>query len=446
VCAQHAAKFSAIAHARGRDGHTVGVMNLVNARDHGATGDGVTDDHHALTAAIRAAHEAGGATVFLPAGTYAVSAPLGEKGGIAKVCLLGDGERASTILASGGFAPVGGAWIECRIENLMVDAGGHGAPGLVVNLDKSYVRHCWVRGWKKYGLSLNPDKEGLLNWIDDNFVEQCDGTGIHTTHLFYDSWIVNNNVGSTGPNLSIESGPVRVLANHLNGSPRYNIELRGNKSLTIIGNICEGSRREAILYTMPEFLDTDSPQVQIVANNITNGGKEEAGRYPAIGIYARDATHRTRGFNITGNYIACEDDGAGWSYAVDAECVDVLAVTGNQWDNGGFTTAAVRSNGMNVSITGNTSANDDRVVAELEAPIVLTANRGDRVYFMGDGAAATLPPAAGNTCRYTFINVGGGNCRIAAHTKQRIDREAAISLAPGGRAEVLSDGGNWWSV
>ena len=105
---------------------------------------------------------------------------------------------------------------------------------------------------------------------------------------------------------------MRILANHLNGSPRYNIELRGNKSLTIIGNICEGARREAIIYTMPSWLESDSPQVQIVGNNITNGGKDDTGRYPAIGIYSRDATHRTSGFNITGNYFACTDDDADW--------------------------------------------------------------------------------------------------------------------------------------
>jgi len=214
------------------------------------------------------------------------------------------------VLALGDFAPIGGSWTQCRVENLMVDTGGHGGTGMTVDLDKSYVRHCWIRNWRGMGISLTPNRVGLLNWIEDNFVEQCEGVGIHTTYRFYDSWIVNNNVGSTGPNLSVESGPVRVLANHLNGAPRFNIELRGNKSLTIIGNICEGARREAIRYVMPEFLDTDHPQVQIVGNNITNGGKEEAGRYPAIGIYARDAEHRAAGFSITGNFIACEDDGA----------------------------------------------------------------------------------------------------------------------------------------
>jgi Pectate lyase superfamily protein len=422
-------------------------MTVANVREYGAVGDGVTDDHAAVTAAITAADGAGGGTVFFPSGVYAVSAPLGiADPGISRVCLLGDGDRASTILATGNFAPVTGAWTQSRIENMMIDAGGHGGPGMMVDLDKSYVRHCWVRNWSGHGISLNPTRVGLLNWVDDTFVEQCDGTGVHTTYRFYDSGIVNNNIGSTGPNLSVESGPVRILANHLNGSPRFNIELRGNKSLTIIGNICEGARREAIVYTMPSWLGTDSPQVQIVGNNITNGGKESPGEYPAIGVYSRDAAHRTSGFNITGNYFACTDDDAGWAYAVVADDVDTVAITGNQWDNRGFTVAPVKVSGTNISVAGNTSGNDGRVVATLDAPTRLTATSGDHVYFLSDGAAITLPAAAANTCRYTVTNLCASGCRIAAPSGDSINRSTAISLAPGESVEILSDGTNWWTV
>lgn len=328
----------------------------VDIRAYGAVGDGTTDDQPAITAALQAAHDAGGGTVVLPAGTYALDAPL--TGDFAKVCLIGDGERAATLLATGPSSVVTGRWTQCRIENLVIDAGGHGGPGVVLDMDKSYLRHCWVCRWRESGISLNPNAIGLLNWVDDNFVEQCDGTGIHTTYRFYDSWIVNNNVGSSGPNLSLEAGPLRILANHLDGSPRHNIELRGNKALTIIGNICEGARREAVIYTMPAWLTEDAPQVQIVGNNITNGGKAEAGRWPAIGIYSRDARHRTSGFVITGNFFACTDDDAGWSYAVDAEFVDNLSITGNIWEAEGFTVAPIRARGAHVGKAGNSSGGD----------------------------------------------------------------------------------------
>ena len=400
--------------------------------------------------ALRAADAAGGGTVCLPAGTYAVSAPLGrDDPPLSRVQLTGVGDRAARILALGSFAPITGSWFMSRIENLMIDAGGHGGPGLVVDLDKSYLRHCWVRGWAGSGISLNPTREGLLNWVDDTFVEQDEGPGgigIYTTHRFYDSWIVNNNVGSTGPNLSVESGPVRILANHFDGAPRHNIEMRGNRLLTIVGNICEGARREAIVYTMPDWLDTDSPQVQIVGNNISNGGKEAPGTYPAIGIHSRDAEHRTSGFTVTGNFFACTDDDAGWTYAVDAEHVDGLAISGNQWESRGFTVAATRVAGRDVVVSGNSSGNTDRVVTTLTAPTALTETAGDRVCFLADGAAVTLPDATANRCRYTLKNLGSGSCRVGARTGQSVNRQQSINLAPAESVELLSDGRSWWSL
>jgi hypothetical protein len=202
--------------------------------------------------------------------------------------------------------------------NLKINANFLGSPAFDVDLDKSYIKHCWPDGWTDYGMRINANIEGLLNWIDDNFIAQCTGYGIYTTYRFYDSWIVNNNIGSSGPNLSIESGPVRIIANHLDGEPSNNIELRGCKSLNIIGNICENARKEAIVFAMPSWMDSDNEQVAIVGNNITNGGKADPNAYPAIGIYSVDSDHRTMGFNITGNFIANVDEGAGWSYAVDA--------------------------------------------------------------------------------------------------------------------------------
>lgn len=422
-------------------------MTSIDVTTQGATGDGSTDDYPAVIASIRAVDAAGGGTVFFPTGVYALSASLGNgTTGFGAVTLIGDGERASTLLATGDFAPIAGTWHQSRFENLVIDAGGHGAAGLIVDLDKSYIRHCLVRGWTHCGIQLNPNVIGLLNWIDDNFIEQCTGTGIYTTYRFYDSWIVNNNIGSTGPNLSVESGPLRILANHLNGAPRHNVELRGNKAITIVGNLCEGARREAIIYTMPNWLDADAPQVQIVGNNITNGGQEAAGTFPAIGIYSHDVAHRTSGSSVTGNFFACTDQDAGWSYAVDAEYVDNLAITGNVWEHRGFGQAPVRAGGSNVGIAGNSSGNPGRQpVVTLSAPELLGHSGGDRVYLLADGADVTLPTAAG-AARYTFRNIGTVDIHIAAGPGERIDRHAAITVPAGGVVGAVSDGSAWWTI
>lgn len=427
-------------------------MSLIDVKSHGATGDGTTDDHAAVMAAIRAAVDAGGGTVFFPAGEYALSDSIGNGAdGFTHICLLGAGERAARLRVTANVAPISGHWIESRIENLKIDANNQGGPGFDVDLDKSYVRHCWVIGWTDYGMRINTNTEGLLNWIDDNFIEQATGYGIYTTYRFFDSWIVNNNIGSTGPNLSIEAGPVRILANHLDGAPKNNIELRGNKQLTIIGNICEGARREAIVFTMPSWLESDDEQIAIVGNNITNGGKGAPGEYPAIGIYSVDAEHRTKGFNVTGNYIANTDEGAGWSYAVDAQYVDDLAISGNQWDNNGYRVAPVRAEGRNVGIAGNTSGNrtaPQRLVATLSGAGTFESSPGaEYVYLLAAGASvARLPTAQGNTCRYTVKNISGADATLSAVRRQMIDGGAEFILTNGVAVDLISDGASWWTV
>lgn len=303
-------------------------------------------------------------------------------------------------------------------------------------------------------MRVNANIEGLLNWIDDNFIEQSTGYGIYTTYRFFDSWIVNNNIGSTGPNLSIEAGPVRVLANHLDGAPQNNIELRGNKQLTIIGNICEGARREAIVFTMPSWQDSGDEQVAIVGNNITNGGKGAPNEYPAIGIYSVDADHRTKGFNVTGYFIANTDEGAGWSYAVDAQYVDDLAISGNQWDNHGYGVAPVRAEGRNVGIAGNTSGNlpmpmpTQRAVVTLSGNGTLESSPGaEYVYLLAPGAPTVkLPTAVDNTCRYTVKNISGANATLRASRGQVINGAAKVALADGAAVDVISDGARWWTV
>ncbi|MDH6243860.1 glycosyl hydrolase family 28-related protein [Mycobacterium sp. OTB74] len=426
-------------------------MAVINVKRHGATGDGITDDYAAVMAAIHQAVDGGG-TVFFPAGVYALSGSIGNGAeGFAHVWLLGDGERAARLKVTANVAPISGRWVECRIENLKIDANFQGSPALDVDLDKSYIKHCWLYGWTGYGMRINPNTDGLLNWIDDNFIEQCNGYGIYTTYHFYDSWIVNNNIGSSGPNLSIEAGPVRIIANHLDGEPVNNIELRGCKSLNIIGNICENARQEAIVFTMPSWMDSDNEQVAIVGNNITNGGKLAPNTYPAIGIYSVDADHRTKGFNISGNFIANVDEGAGWSYAVDAQYVDGLAISGNQWDNNGYSVAPVRAEGRNVGIAGNTSGNlsmPPRSVITLTTNRTLDAVAGtEYIYLVAAGATAIqLPTAAGNTCRYIVRNTSGADAKLSAHPGETINGRSGLTLVDGDAVDVVSDSTNWWTL
>lgn len=84
-----------------------------NVRDYGAAGDAVTDDAPAFTAAITAAAAAGGGTVFVPPGTYALGATVTL---LERVVLVGAGMTA-TVLSPTSAVPV-----------LSVTGGPNGGP------------------------------------------------------------------------------------------------------------------------------------------------------------------------------------------------------------------------------------------------------------------------------------------------------------------------------
>tara|TARA_R110000787_G_scaffold193899_2_gene305439 strand:+ start:26341 stop:27834 length:1494 start_codon:yes stop_codon:yes gene_type:complete len=73
---------------------------VINVRDFGAVGDGVTDDSAAMQAAINAA-VAGGRRVYLPAGTYLISVPLTAD--ITGFKFFGESEGSTILKADAGF-------------------------------------------------------------------------------------------------------------------------------------------------------------------------------------------------------------------------------------------------------------------------------------------------------------------------------------------------------
>lgn len=344
----------------------VGGSTYILPEDYGAVRDGVTDDIDAIEDALSAASVSGG-TVLLRAGQYAISRPIGSGlSSVSYATLVGEGDVSSSVITLANTPVVGGKWFHCTIRNVHLDAAGLGSPGVQAHFDKVTVTDCFLSGWTGYGMFLNPEGDdiGLLNRIINNHIVQGSGVGIFTTYRFVDSWIDGNNIGSTGPNISIEAGPLRVVNNHLNGTPIHNIELRGNQRITIGDNIMEGARCESIIYTMPPWLTTDMPQIQITGNALSNGGKEAPGTKPAIGIYGIASDRQVAGFSIVGNIIACQDHDAGWSYAVKAHHAREVTCVGNQWGLGYQTDTPVGCTADSViTLTGNTVSNSFETIS-----------------------------------------------------------------------------------
>lgn len=79
------------------------VANVVN---HGATGDGVTDDRADIITAINAAKTAGGGVVYFPIGAYYISAAIVLDGTYDNITFIGENRQSSVIYANGDYAGI----------------------------------------------------------------------------------------------------------------------------------------------------------------------------------------------------------------------------------------------------------------------------------------------------------------------------------------------------
>ena len=85
-------------------------MAIYNVRDYGATGDGSSNDRAAIQRALDDAYTAGGGSVYLPAGTYAIAPTAGTKATYAglqirdNVTVYGDGMGDTVIKVMDGYA------------------------------------------------------------------------------------------------------------------------------------------------------------------------------------------------------------------------------------------------------------------------------------------------------------------------------------------------------
>jgi hypothetical protein len=117
-------------------------MAVFNVRDCGAAGDGVADDTAAVQAAIDAASTSGGGVVYMPSGTYRVSASLTVH---SRISIQGDGDQASVLYQTGATASalrgVDVAFLDLR--NIQLKGPGTGsASGPGIYLSRSASPSC----------------------------------------------------------------------------------------------------------------------------------------------------------------------------------------------------------------------------------------------------------------------------------------------------------------
>ena len=298
---------------------------VVNVRHHGATGDGSTDDTAAIQGAIDSS--AAGATIFFPAGTYAISNALillpdrayvgggtafaGSNGGA--LIKQKDGANITGTVGVTGLL-VAQAWATnaatcddpIAIANLALDGNasnnsGSTACGIVLVNFNSSITSCLISNVSTHGILLtDTTDDGTVvsnscseNWVVLNKIENPDADGIHQISANsisnQDGYCVHNFISQTtgcGMQFARAAG-WEFTRNHLYTIQQHGMHLSNCYGTVVQTNYIEDFGNEATAgeYYDGIYVSQLDGAATIVANNFIGCTEPSAtvGGYEYIG-------------------------------------------------------------------------------------------------------------------------------------------------------------------
>jgi parallel beta-helix repeat protein len=246
----------------------------LDVRVWGARADGVTDDTAAIQAAIDACNTAGGGVVFLPPGTYLVSAIIRPK---SNVWIRGAGKAATTLkLANGTNLSViqsAVALSRCRVSDLAVNGNkanqSSGTPMGIVFTDCSFVEVVNCRVYDTHS-------RGIWYWNNtDCLVSNCevsDSGAFGNINVMGTSLrVLDNIVSGSTMGIAIEgnglSSGIVIAKNTVKDPTEIGIACGSlNPGVTVVGNYVTS------LATSFGCIDPGSCLDTTVSGNVCNGG------------------------------------------------------------------------------------------------------------------------------------------------------------------------------
>lgn len=459
-----------------------------------------TDDQVEVQAAINSLPGAG--VVLLADGTYTISSPIMLRSdltlsgmGTSTRVKAADGSSINLIESQGQDMIYHLNLMDFVLDGNAANTSGDNGNALVAALDHADIARMRFENVRKTALRICPVAKAptilcYLNVIRENEFTNVGEYGIWWDYPFTDSLIKDNNIGSTIANIRGQGGTSRIVNNHLDGAPEYNILFPdGGQSHMIIGNIIEHSAKGGIVYSMPPWEGNDVYQkIHIIGNLIRGCGLEADLTKSCIQIKGVNTSTLARGFNITGNTFEAKDVERPKSY-ISLENTDQVTITGNEFSsNSSNVITDIERIGTNsrLRILGNTSNDADILtatgasgteVAKLDANgnlHVTTAQVNGTLTLGGalaynlthvaathtiqpndhfiavdaSGAAVTvnLPSAADKPGRELIIKASGTNAGIMinATAGQTIDGSTSLSLAnPYASVTLVSADGQW---
>ena len=331
-----------------------------SVKAYGAVGDGVTDDLGAIQAAISAAEAAGGGVVFMPSGSYYVSAFFTMDSPNVTLCGAGASSRIIAATGSGAFV--------CKTS----------AANLKIR-DIAFVG----------GVSTEPvaanECISMLSGTENIEISGCLFTGTDATHGF--NVQIRGHSGCVNP---------RIVNNHFervigtNSGYGYGIQMASVAGGVIEGNVSIQTTTQGRHHI---YLSATCSDIAVSANRLKGG--------VSAMITCYSATTAGKRMTITGNTLDGLGTGGGTGGAVElVGPMESCTVVGNAiHDSDGY---GVKLEGAAASeciynvVTGNTITNPDLggiYVRGAESTVI----QGNSIINAGGGTAAIYLQAPGAT-------------------------------------------------
>jgi parallel beta-helix repeat protein len=392
---------SGLSFADQRDAALTELINnpgVFNVLAFGAKGDGVTDDTVAVQAALDQANSDGGGVVYLPEGTYRITASLVAK---SNVTLQGPGGRAATIKQDNNvnlsmlindtaadlenFTVYRLAWDGNESNNTTDDRHGIRFINTTRATDRVSIIEChffdMINGAIRIG-SNNAAKinTGLL--IKDNWVVNVGtkGSGGSSNHAIACNWrcpgvrVKGNHIDTTGVDgngiwVGNDSHRANISGNYIASAGDMGIEYWQNSEGggVVSGNTIEAAGTFGIS-------NDGSPYTSIGDNHVDAGG---------LGIEIVTSSYCT----ASGNTIERAATGNGFSVNKSSYC----AISGNTIRNAGN---AAEDAGIRIYADGTTNSNYNSVTGN----VIHAPASGDV------RGIAIFNNAAGSTCSFNVVS------------------------------------------
>lgn len=317
--------------------HALASDYAVSVKQHGAVGNGTTDD----TAAIQAALDAGMRAVYLPGATYKITAQLVVPAGVfiggygATLSCTGSQFNPLKFVNGGGVCGltlVGPAAATYNSSGQAIRcAGTNNAPSAPTFVTAPIIRDCTIRNFGKYGVALAYTNGGL---IDGCTIEGIGYAGVGGTSC-NDLAVTNNTISSIGPgpgtgdaygifidreNGTSETAEPRsyrctVAHNKISdvigtgGANGQGVDTHAGEDFTILGNRISGC--QGGIYVTASLISSTAqlgPKRVTVTGNVVNGisSLATASNYGILvsgAIYASTVNDYAEGIVVHGNTI-----------------------------------------------------------------------------------------------------------------------------------------------